>query len=79
MATLCEYMHWLRGQGGECRSGIGADPDRGMVPVIKLIAPSGRSVVHPGGDQGEILTPSIVDFYDRRLQMLSPFRSIPRA
>lgn len=79
MATLGEYMHWLRGQGGECRSGIGADPERGMVPVTKLIGPNKRWVIHAGGDQGEILTGSIVEFYDRRLQMLSPFRSVPRA
>lgn len=79
MATLGEYMHWLRDQGGECRSGIGADPERGMVPVVKMIAPNGRWVVHPGGDQGEVLAASIVDFYDRRLQMLSPFQSVPRA
>ena len=80
MATLGDYMRWLASEGGHCQSGIGADPEIGMVPVIKLVAPGGtRSVVHPGGDQNEVLTPTIVEVYDRRLQMLSPFRSVPRA
>lgn len=79
MATLGEYMGWLRGQGGECRAGIAADPTRGMVPVTKLISPDGRYVIHPGSDQFEVLSRYTIEYFDRRLQMASPFVSVPRA
>jgi len=79
MPTLGDYMRWLRDNGGECRSGIGADEEVGMVPVTKLIASDGRSVIHYGNDQGEVLSESMVDYFDRRLGVISPFRSIPRA
>jgi len=80
MATLGQYMFWLKSVGGNYRSGIGADPDVGMVPVTKLISPDGRHhVIHPGNDRGEELSPYIVEYFDRRLQLVSPFRSVPRA
>ena len=79
MATLGQYMFWLKSIGGSCRSGIGADPAIGMVPVIKLISPTGRYVVHPGNDESEELSPYMVEYFDRRLQVASPFRAVPRA
>lgn len=79
MATLGQYMYWLRSIGGECKSGIGADPVRGMVPITKLIAPNGKHVIHPGNDQSEVLSAHLVERMDRRLQVASPFPSVPRA
>lgn len=80
MATLGEYMQWLRGEGGTCRTGIGANPDIGMVPVTKLISPDGtRYVIHSGNDQDEELSPLIIDYFDRRLGVLSPFASVLRS
>jgi hypothetical protein len=70
-------MHWLRKQGGHCKSGIAADEIIGMVPVTKLISPVGKHVIHHGGDQSEELSALMIDYYDRRLQMISPFRSLP--
>ena len=78
MTTLGEYMHWLRGTGGSCRTGIGPDPDIGMVPVTKLTAPNGLYVIHPGDNQYEVLSTFTIERYDRRLKVLSPFRSVPR-
>lgn len=72
-------MSWLRGEGGHCQSGIAADEVRGMVPVTKMISPSGKRVIHPGNDQSEVLSPLIIEYFDRRLGVLSPFKSIPRA
>lgn len=76
MATLGDYMRWLRSEGGECRSGIAADHQVGMVPVTKLVAANGRHVIHPGNDQYEELSPLTVSYFDRRLQIASPFASI---
>jgi hypothetical protein len=67
-------MGWLRSIGGHCQSGIAADDRRGMVPVTKLIAPNGRHVIHPGNDQNEILSQHIVERFDWRLRVQSPFR-----
>ena len=80
MATLGQYMSWLKSIGGTYRSGIGADTARGMVPVVKLISPDGRRhVIHPGNDQSEELSPYMVEYFDRRPQLISPFKSVPRA
>lgn len=76
MATLGDYMRWLKSEGGQCRSGIAADHMVGMVPVTKLIAANGRHVVHPGNDQGEVLSPLTIAYFDRRLQVASPFPSV---
>lgn len=80
MATLGDYMRWLRDEGGRCQNGIQADESIGMVPVIKLVSPDGSKwVIHPGNDQGELLSWMMVEYFDRRLGVLSPFRSVPRA
>jgi hypothetical protein len=70
-------MRWLKGEGGYSKSGIAADEVIGMVPVTKLVSPSGKHVIHYGGDQNEELSPLMIDYYDRRLVMASPFRSLP--
>jgi hypothetical protein len=73
-------MRWLRDQGGRCQNGIQADESIGMVPVIKLVSPDGsKYVIHPDDNQAEQLSTLMVDYFDRRLGVLSPFRSIPRA
>jgi hypothetical protein len=72
-------MHWINSVGGHCKNGIGADEEIGMVPVIKIVAPNGRHVIHGGDDQMEILSAMTIENYDRRLQMVSPFKSTPRA
>ncbi len=78
MTTLGEYMYWLRSIGGDCRHGIAAGDD-GMEPVIKLISPDRlRHVIHAGNDQSERLSVYIIDNFDRRLQVASPFKSVPR-
>lgn len=80
MATLGDYMRWLRDQGGKCKNGIQADDVIGMVPVIKLVSPDGEKwVIHVGDDQNELLSTLTIDYFDRRLGVLSPFRSVPRA
>ena len=50
-------MRWLQSIGGECKTGIAVDEAIGMVPKIKLIAPSGKSVVIVNMDQTETLSP----------------------
>lgn len=72
-------MHWLKSIGGHCKSGLGADEDIGMVPVIKLVAPNGKHVIVGGDGQTERLSPLMIDYLDRRLQVISPFKSVPRA
>jgi hypothetical protein len=79
LATLADYMHWLESEGGHCQKGIQADDDIGMVPVIKLVAANGRYVIHAGDDQSETLSLMTIEYFDRRLQVISPFRSVPRA
>lgn len=73
--TLGQYMHWLAENGGRCSTGIGSDPEIGMVAVTELTAANGRSVIHYGADQYEILAPSLIAYFDRRLGIMSPFRS----
>ncbi|MBA5779544.1 hypothetical protein H2509_20630 [Stappia sp. F7233] len=77
--TLGQYMAWVRDSGGYCTNGIQADHEIGMVPVIKLVADSGRYVIHPSDNQSEILEPSLIEYYDRRLGLVSPFKTTPRA
>jgi len=80
MTTIGEYMIWLRDAGGTCQSGHAADPDIGYVPVIKMISPNGeKHVIHKGNDQSEELDILTIEYFDRRLSMISPFRSFPRA
>lgn len=71
-------MVWIAQTGGHCQNGIGVDDEIGMVPVIKIVAANGRWVIHPSNDQSEILAPSVVENYDRRLQVVSPFKTTPR-
>lgn len=73
--TLGQYMRWLAENGGRCSTGVGADPEIGMVSVTRLVAANGRSVIHYGTDQSEPLSPSLVAYFDRRLNVMSPFRS----
>ena len=54
-------MRWLQNQGDRCQSGIQADDAIGMVPVIKMIGPSGRYVIHGGNDQSEVLSPLTIE------------------
>jgi hypothetical protein len=75
MATLAEYMQWLRGIGGKCRTGIGADPEIGMVPVTLLEAPSGEYVIHGDDKQHAQLSQNAIDYFDRRLRLTSPWNS----
>lgn len=49
-----------------------------MVPVTKLVSKDGY-VVYPGNDQSEELSPYMIEYFDRRLRVISPFRSVPRA
>lgn len=79
MATLGEYMMWLRDQGGHCKSGIGADHEIGMVPITKLVSPTGKYVIHAGNDQTEVLSRFMIDYFDRRMEMISPFKSVQRS
>lgn len=79
MTSLGDYLHWLRSIGGDWRQGIAAG-DAGMEPVIKLISPDrSRHVIHSGNDQAEPLSVYLIDYFDRRLQVASPFKSLPRA
>lgn len=73
--SLGRYMRWLTDQGGRCSTGIGLDPDIGMVPVTRLEAANGRSVIHYGTDESEVLAPAMIAYFDRRLGGVSPFRS----
>lgn len=73
--TLGQYMRWLTEQGGRCSTGIGPDPDIGMVPVTRLRAANGRSVIHYGNDPSEVLAPAMIAYFDRRLGVMSPFRT----
>lgn len=79
MATLGQYIAWLKSTGGTSKTGMGADPDIGMVPVTKLIAESGRHVIYPGADGEEELSPYMVDYLDRRLGVMSPFKGSTRS
>jgi hypothetical protein len=80
MTTLGNYIHWLCSEGGQSRSGIGADEVVGMVPITKLISPDGsKYVIYSSGDQSEILSSHTIEYFDRRLGVVSPFRSVPRA
>lgn len=74
MTTLGQYMRWLQSIGGECKTGIAIDEAIGMVPKIKLIAPGGKAVVVVNMDQNETLSPLLIENWDRRLDLLSPFR-----
>jgi hypothetical protein len=67
-------MRWLQSIGGDCRSGIAVDEVIGMVPKIKLIAPSGKSLVVVNMAQSDRLSPLLIENWDRRLGLLSPFR-----
>ncbi len=67
-------MRWLQSVGGESKTGIALDNEIGMVPKVKLVAPGGGSVVIVNMDQNEIASPLLIENWDRRLRLLSPFR-----
>ncbi len=77
--TVGDYMAWIKSTGGRCRTGVGQDDAIGMVPVTKIIAVSGRHVIFPGADPDEVLSPSTIENFDRRLMVISPFRGIQRS
>lgn len=71
--TLGGYMRWLRDNGGECKTGHGADPEIGWVPKVRLISKEGRTAVVVNVKQEEALSPAMIAYLDRRLGVLSPF------
>ena len=73
MPTLGKYMAWLRHIGGETKSGICIDNKIGMVPVIKMVTPDGKSVLVVNTPETTVLSDSTVKYYDRRLNVCSPF------
>lgn len=74
--TLEDYLRWLESVGGSFSVGNQADPDIGMVPAIRMTSPGGRRVIYTGS-QEELLTASLIAYFDRRLDLLSPFVSGP--
>jgi hypothetical protein len=72
-----DYVHWLTSIGGSCSTGIGLDEAIGMVPAVRLRAPSGKAVNYTGPQTDE-LTPSMIAYFDRRLGVLSPFSAESR-
>lgn len=76
MATLAQYMQWLKSQGGQCRNGIGADERIGMVPVTLLQAANGKYVIYHGSRQSDTLAPRMIAYFDSRLGVTSPFGSV---
>lgn len=71
--TLQQYLEWLRSEGFEYRSGIS-----GFDTVIR-VEKEGKPLLHIWKvPMEEYLTPSMVDAYDRRLGVDSPFSKTPR-
>ena len=52
----------------------------GMVSVIRLTGPDGvKTAIFGSDEQHEVLSIYTIEYLDRRLGVLSPFRSVPRA
>ncbi len=69
--TLGQYMAEAAKQGFVCQSGV-CD----FTPFIEITSPNGYVIVPMG--QTEFLTPSMVDYLDRRLKWNSPFDGKPK-
>lgn len=71
--TLGRYIQWAQQQGCDFRSGV-----YGTDSISRIVAPDGsKSVVIARMPQSEVLSPSTVAYYDRRLGLDSPFSKTP--
>ena len=73
--TLGAYLAWAASEGCQCRNGYELS---GMV-LWRIVAPSGRSLVIVDMQQSERLTSHMLNHYDRRLGLTSPFPRIEGA
>ncbi|MFD2056461.1 hypothetical protein ACFSQT_27150 [Mesorhizobium calcicola] len=74
---LADYIGQARqDHGATCQSGTAADSSGKAHAVSKIKVPSGKSVVVVGMDQTDHLTPSMVGYLDRRLEITSPWFSV---
>jgi len=70
---LREYCDWARTKEGcKVESGV-----FGTKAIVRITAPSGRSVRQVGLDQNETVSHSVIAHLDRRLGLDSPFPKTP--
>ena len=74
--TLAAYIDWIRSQGGSASSGMSNVRGR-MHSLTKIIAANGNHVIVIGTRQDERLVPTMVGYLDRRLDVKSPWVSLP--
>lgn len=70
--TLHQYLEWLRSQGFEYKSGIW------NFETTFRIEKDGKPLLSVFGELEEYLSPSVVEYFDRRLGVASPFPKTPR-
>lgn len=75
--TFGAYIGWARKHHKlSAQTGYAADGAGKVHTTTKLSIEDGESVVVPGIDQNERLTPSMVGYLDRRLGIVSPYFSV---
>ena len=75
--TLRKYLEWLRSEGFGYRTGFVIENGE-FSPVILVENPEGKPLLTIyKTPMEEHLAPSIVEFYDRRLKVDSPFAKTP--
>jgi len=76
--TLEQYLEWLRSEGFQYKSGYIVNPTSGKsLTVIQIENAEGKILTVTGLEMNERLAPSVVERFDRRLGVKSPFASKP--
>jgi hypothetical protein len=69
-------MRWAQSVGCECSTGY--NELTGM-NCVRIVSPAGRQLLIAGSDQAERLVSSVLNHYDRRLGLESPFDRVKDA
>lgn len=77
--TFQEYLNWLRGKGFNYKTGYIKSPSGKNMFAIWIESPKGETLLSvPGIELDERLAPSMIEKFDRRLEVQSPFATRPR-
>jgi len=77
--TFEKYLEWLRSERFHYKSGYIVDPMNGKnLAIVQIESSEGEPLLTVTGlEMNERLAPSVVERFDRRLDVQSPFASKP--
>lgn len=75
--TLAQYVAWIASIGGHAQNGFSRSRSGKAQTLLKIEAPNGNVVIVVDVPQGDRLEPTYVAYLDRRLDLKSPWFTVP--